>query len=50
VKRSSNDPVNPDVIGASERDLRRASLAVWLIAIAAIVAAVAWFYALFAGP
>jgi len=40
----SNDSVNPETIGASERNLRRASLAVRWLAVATVALALALFY------
>lgn len=43
---ASNDPVDPDAIGGSERDLRRASLAIRWFAVAALAVALSLFYIL----
>ncbi len=42
----SNDPLNPDAIGALERDIRQVSAAIRWIAVAAIGFALACFYVL----
>jgi hypothetical protein len=46
----SYDPLNPDAIGASEEGLRRASLAIRWVAVAAIATAIVFFYVLFPSP
>jgi hypothetical protein len=40
----TNDPLNPDAIGGSERDVRRACLAIHWPAVAAVAVALALFY------
>jgi len=41
---ASNDPINPDAIGASERNLRLASLAIRWLVVAALAVALACVY------
>lgn len=43
---ASNDPINPDPIGVSERDLRRASLVIRWLAVAIVACGLAFFYVL----
>ena len=43
---ASNDPVDPDLVGASEQGLRRASSAIRWIVVAALAVALGLFYAL----
>jgi hypothetical protein len=43
---ASNDALNPDAIGASERDIRWVSLAIRWLAVAALAVAMAYRYVL----
>ena len=46
LRSASNDSINPDAIGGSERDVRRVSLAIRWVAIAALALAPGLFYVL----